>query len=161
MLNLWVNYIILQFFCFILKCYTLKNIFTEKEERLAKEKEEGKPEKKKRKPCPRKPKNNSAANSAGEAIEKMLQEKKISSKINYDVLKSLNVKSLDTPPTPTKETSESSTVLMKRPENISLFGSPERRYVQISIYKYIKLFVYLCELKYIASNACGLYSPCT
>jgi hypothetical protein len=27
----------------------------------------------------------------GEAIEKMLQEKKISSKINYDVLKSLNV----------------------------------------------------------------------
>lgn len=27
----------------------------------------------------------------GEAIEKMLQEKKISSKINYEVLKSLNV----------------------------------------------------------------------
>lgn len=27
----------------------------------------------------------------GEAIEKMLQEKRISSKINYDVLKSLNV----------------------------------------------------------------------
>ncbi|KDR24500.1 hypothetical protein L798_10788, partial [Zootermopsis nevadensis] len=68
----------------------------EKEERLAREKEEGKPEKKKRKQCQRKPKNNSAANSAGEAIEKMLQEKRISSKINYDVLKSLNVKSLDT-----------------------------------------------------------------
>lgn len=28
---------------------------------------------------------------SGEAIKKMLQEKKISSKINYDVLKSLNV----------------------------------------------------------------------
>ena len=30
------------------------------------------------------------AQTAGEAIEKMLQEKKISSKINYDVLKGLN-----------------------------------------------------------------------
>jgi transcription factor IIIB subunit 2 len=30
------------------------------------------------------------ANSASEAIEKMLQEKKISNKINYDVLKNLN-----------------------------------------------------------------------
>ena len=30
------------------------------------------------------------ANTAGEAIEKMLAEKKISSKINYDVLKDLN-----------------------------------------------------------------------
>jgi hypothetical protein len=58
----------------------------------------------------------------------MLQEKRISSKINYDVLKSLNVKSLDTPQTPSKESSESSTVLTKRPESISLFGSPERRY---------------------------------
>lgn len=123
----------------MLMCYALKNIFTEKEERLAKEKEEGKPEKKKRKPCPRKPKNNNAANSAGEAIEKMLQEKKISSKINYDVLKSLNVKSLDTPQTPTKEASESSTILTKRPENISLFGSPERRYAQTSFYKYIHI----------------------
>lgn len=31
----------------------------------------------------------------GEAIEKMLQEKKISSKINYDVLKSLKVSFAD------------------------------------------------------------------
>lgn len=99
----------------------------EKEERLAKEKEEGKPEKKKRRTCSRKTKNNSAANSAGEAIAKMLQEKKISSKINYDVLKSLNVQSLDTPQSPTKQTSESGIVLTRRPENISLFGSPERR----------------------------------
>lgn len=57
----------------------------------------------------------------------MLQEKRISSKINYDVLKSLNVKSLDTSQTP-KETVESGAVLTKRPETISLFGSPERRY---------------------------------
>jgi len=44
--------------------------------------------KKKRKPR-RKPKSGEA-NSAGEAIEKMLQEKKISNKINYDVLRNLN-----------------------------------------------------------------------
>lgn len=61
----------------------------EKEERLAKEKEEGKPEKRKRKFHKRKI-TIGPSNSAGEAIEKMLQEKKISSKINYDVLKSLN-----------------------------------------------------------------------
>jgi hypothetical protein len=59
----------------------------------------------------------------------MLQEKKISSKINYDVLKSLNVQSLDTPQTPTKQTSESGTALTRRPENVSLFGSPEKRCV--------------------------------
>lgn len=58
-----------------------------REERLAKEKEEGKPEKKKRRSSRRK--NIGPSNSAGEAIEKMLQEKKISSKINYDILKSL------------------------------------------------------------------------
>ncbi|XP_036212851.2 transcription factor IIIB 90 kDa subunit [Bactrocera oleae] len=58
----------------------------EKEERLAKEREEGKPEKKKRRPR-RKPIGPST--SAGEAIEKMLQEKKISSKINYDILRTL------------------------------------------------------------------------
>lgn len=32
------------------------------------------------------------ANTADEAIEKMLEQKKISSKINYDVLKDLNIK---------------------------------------------------------------------
>ncbi|GLV39856.1 Brf RNA polymerase III subunit [Carabus blaptoides fortunei] len=67
----------------------------EKEERLAKEKEEGKPEKKKRRTTTKR-KNIGPSNSAGEAIEKMLQEKRISNKINYDVLKSLNSK------TPTK-----------------------------------------------------------
>ena len=39
---------------------------------------------------PKKKKAKIEAATAGEAIEKMLQEKKISSKINYDVLKDLN-----------------------------------------------------------------------
>ncbi|XP_041951142.1 BRF1 RNA polymerase III transcription initiation factor subunit b [Alosa sapidissima] len=62
----------------------------EKEERIAKEKELGiykeKPKKssKKREPI--------RANTAEEAIEKMLERKKISSKINYDVLRDLNSK---------------------------------------------------------------------
>ncbi|XP_011496211.1 PREDICTED: transcription factor IIIB 90 kDa subunit [Ceratosolen solmsi marchali] len=63
----------------------------EKEEKRQKEKEEGKPEKKRRRTTSKKNKNQGPANSAGEAIEKMLQEKRISSKINYEVLKSLNV----------------------------------------------------------------------
>lgn len=58
-----------------------------KEERLAREKEEGKPEKKKRRASRKK--NIGPSNTAGEAIEKMLQEKKISTKINYDILKTL------------------------------------------------------------------------
>lgn len=59
----------------------------EKEERLAKEKEEGKPEKKRRRAARKK--HIGPSNTAGEAIEKMLQEKKISNKINYDILKAL------------------------------------------------------------------------
>lgn len=66
----------------------------DKEEKRLKEKEEGKPEKKRRRTAPRKNKNQGPANSAGEAIEKMLQEKRISSKINYEVLKSLSVATL-------------------------------------------------------------------
>uniref|UniRef100_T1IIE8 Cyclin-like domain-containing protein n=1 Tax=Strigamia maritima TaxID=126957 RepID=T1IIE8_STRMM len=60
-----------------------------KEERLAREKEEnaGKPEKKKRKVTK---KQHGPASTAGEAIEKMLQEKRISNKINYEVLWNLN-----------------------------------------------------------------------
>lgn len=58
-----------------------------KEERLAREREEGKPEKKKRRVTRKK--TIGPSNTAGEAIEKMLQEKKISSKINYDILKTL------------------------------------------------------------------------
>lgn len=63
-----------------------------KEERLAKEREEGKIGKKKRKP---KKKQIGPSQTAGEAIEKMLQEKKISTKINYDILKSLNEPKVD------------------------------------------------------------------
>lgn len=62
-----------------------------KEERLAREKEEGKPEKKKRRVSRKK--NIGPSNTAGEAIEKMLQEKKISSKINYEILKTLTAPS--------------------------------------------------------------------
>ncbi|XP_313145.6 transcription factor IIIB 90 kDa subunit [Anopheles gambiae] len=58
-----------------------------KEERLAKEREEGKPEKKKRRNV--KKKMFGPSPSAREAIEMILQEKKISSKINYDILKTL------------------------------------------------------------------------
>ncbi|XP_077521530.1 brf RNA polymerase III subunit isoform X2 [Amblyomma americanum] len=61
----------------------------EKAARKALEAEENanKPEAKKRKRRKRVP---IQANTAGEAIEKMLQEKRISNKINYDVLKNLN-----------------------------------------------------------------------
>lgn len=58
-----------------------------RQERLDKEREEGKPEKKRKKHTKKKPMEPSS--TAGEAIEKILQEKKISSKINYDILKSL------------------------------------------------------------------------
>ncbi|XP_071323708.1 transcription factor IIIB 90 kDa subunit-like isoform X2 [Trachinotus anak] len=61
----------------------------EKEERIQKEKEQGVyKEKKKKKKC--KKKEQIEALTAGEAIEKMLEKKKISSKINYDVLRDLN-----------------------------------------------------------------------
>lgn len=58
-----------------------------REEKLAKEREEGKPEKKRRRTG--KKKLIGPSSSAGEAIEKMLHEKKISNKINYDILKTL------------------------------------------------------------------------
>ncbi|XP_044002863.1 transcription factor IIIB 90 kDa subunit-like [Aphidius gifuensis] len=61
----------------------------EKEAQRLEDIKNGIPEKKKRKTGSRK-KNQIPASSAGEAIEKMLQEKKISTKINYEVLKSLN-----------------------------------------------------------------------
>ncbi|XP_077409717.1 transcription factor IIIB 90 kDa subunit-like [Vanacampus margaritifer] len=63
----------------------------EKEARIQKEKEQGtykepKTPKKKKK----KKKDSLQASTAGEAIKKMLEKKKISAKINYDVLKDLN-----------------------------------------------------------------------
>ncbi|KAJ0026730.1 hypothetical protein NQD34_017730 [Periophthalmus magnuspinnatus] len=60
----------------------------EKEERIQKEKEQGtykeKPKKSRRRPA------QIEAQTATEAIERMLEKKKISSKINYDVLRDLN-----------------------------------------------------------------------
>ncbi|XP_038161315.1 BRF1 RNA polymerase III transcription initiation factor subunit b [Cyprinodon tularosa] len=59
----------------------------EKEERIKKEKEQGIYKEKKKKPKKRK---QIEAATAGEAIEKMLERKRISCKINYDVLRDLN-----------------------------------------------------------------------
>ncbi|XP_057320549.1 transcription factor IIIB 90 kDa subunit [Microplitis mediator] len=67
----------------------------EKEEKRLKAQEEGKPEKKKRRTGNKK-KQSGPANSTGEAIEKILQEKRISLKINYDVLETLKVSKNDT-----------------------------------------------------------------
>lgn len=61
-------------------------IAKEREERAQRERDEGKPEKKKRR-SRKKPIGPSC--NALDAIQKVLQEKKISSKINYDILKSL------------------------------------------------------------------------
>lgn len=66
----------------------------EKEERLAKEREleEQNPDKKKRKKYQkRKPLHTTPAASGEEAIVRLIQEKKISNKINYDVLNDLKV----------------------------------------------------------------------
>uniref|UniRef100_A0A1A8H4T2 Transcription factor IIIB 90 kDa subunit n=1 Tax=Nothobranchius korthausae TaxID=1143690 RepID=A0A1A8H4T2_9TELE len=59
----------------------------EKEDRINKEKEQGTYKEKKKK---YKKREQIEASTVGEAIEKMLEKKKISSKINYDVLKDLN-----------------------------------------------------------------------
>ncbi|KAJ8410378.1 hypothetical protein AAFF_G00203590 [Aldrovandia affinis] len=68
----------------------------EKEERIAKEKELGiyKEQKPKKALRRREPIH---ASTAGEAIERMLEQKKISSKINYDVLRDLNSKGSASP----------------------------------------------------------------
>ncbi|XP_054716382.1 transcription factor IIIB 90 kDa subunit-like [Uloborus diversus] len=62
----------------------------EREERRAKEEEENanKPDKKKRRRSQKR--GRIQASTAGEAIEKMLQQKKLSFKLNYDVLRNLN-----------------------------------------------------------------------
>lgn len=108
----------------------------EKEEKRLKEKEEGKPEKKRRRTTK---KCKMPANTAGklvsilfcffclinlfiiiklfflgEAIEKMLQEKKISSKINYEVLKNLNNQQSNED-LPVTNTSELDTISFKKP----------------------------------------------
>ncbi|XP_065225815.1 transcription factor IIIB 90 kDa subunit [Planococcus citri] len=58
------------------------------EEKLLKEKEDGKGDKKRKR---QKRTKGAGAATAGEAVEKVLREKKISNKLNYDVLKSLNM----------------------------------------------------------------------
>uniref|UniRef100_A0A671W484 B-related factor 1 n=1 Tax=Sparus aurata TaxID=8175 RepID=A0A671W484_SPAAU len=78
----------------------------EKEAKIAKEKALGiYKERKPRGPTKKRPP--IRANTADEAIEKMLEQKRISSKINYDVLKDLNVKPGSSPArkveTPKKE----------------------------------------------------------
>uniref|UniRef100_A0A8C8GQE4 B-related factor 1 n=1 Tax=Oncorhynchus tshawytscha TaxID=74940 RepID=A0A8C8GQE4_ONCTS len=67
-----------------------------KEERIAKEKELG-IYKEKPKSSASKKKVLIHASTANEAIEKMLEQKKISTKINYDILKELNVKPSTSP----------------------------------------------------------------
>ncbi|KAG1652193.1 Transcription factor IIIB subunit [Nymphon striatum] len=64
-----------------------------KEEALAREKESNKQDVKKKKKY--KKRSNIQASTAGEAIEKMLQKKKMSNKINYEVLKNLNSESVE------------------------------------------------------------------
>ncbi|XP_060722525.1 BRF1 RNA polymerase III transcription initiation factor subunit b isoform X2 [Tachysurus vachellii] len=75
----------------------------EKEERIAKEKEQGIYKEKPKKPSKRR--EPIRASTAGEAIEKMLEQKKISSKINYDVLRDLNSKGSSSPADKTEEVS--------------------------------------------------------
>ncbi|XP_057197919.1 BRF1 RNA polymerase III transcription initiation factor subunit a isoform X2 [Triplophysa rosa] len=83
----------------------------EKEERIAKEKEEGTyKERKPKKPGRRREPIN--ASTADEAIEKMLEQKRISTKINYDVLKDLNKSS---PKSPTRQSEEPSAGVKKTP----------------------------------------------
>lgn len=91
-----------------------------KEEKLAKEREEGKPEKRKR----RRKKVIGPSNTAGEAIEKMLQEKKISSKINYDILKSLTAST--TLSTTNEVTNENSPKVENEPQTKNLVIKEEK-----------------------------------
>ncbi|XP_031734746.1 transcription factor IIIB 90 kDa subunit-like isoform X2 [Anarrhichthys ocellatus] len=86
----------------------------EKEERIKKEKEQGtykeKPKKSKKK------KEQIQALTAGEAIERMLEKKKISSKINYDVLRDLNSRGTGSVEgsSPSRETSDTPATTRRR-----------------------------------------------
>ena len=65
------------------------------------------------------------ASSAGEAIEKLLVEKKISSKINYDVLRDLNRSSEQKPPpTPPIMESPVKKITPVRPTPVAARASP-------------------------------------
>uniref|UniRef100_A0A669R2Q3 Transcription factor IIIB 90 kDa subunit n=1 Tax=Phasianus colchicus TaxID=9054 RepID=A0A669R2Q3_PHACC len=124
----------------------------EKEARIAKEKELGiykehKPKKaaKKREPI--------QASTAGEAIEKMLEQKKISSKINYNVLRDLNSKGSNTPKKEDDSTDDSTnTKKLSRRKSIasrniaSPVNSVGKRYCNCSFLSLsVRLSMYLSE----------------
>lgn len=84
----------------------------EKEERIAKEKEEGTYKERKPRQKSARRREPISASTADEAIEKMLEQKRISTKINYDVLKDLNKSS---PKSPTRQPEEASTGAKRTP----------------------------------------------
>ena len=94
-----------------------QKIKEEKEREEAEQREkDGKPPKKK-KTYKRKSKNMTPANSAGEAIEKMLKERKLSNKINYDILRNLNGEDTDKNESDYEnKDSNSSSGIFKKPE---------------------------------------------
>lgn len=96
----------------------------EREERNAKEREDGKPERKKRRG---KKKPIGPSSSAGAAIEKMLHEKKISTKINYDILKSLTAPLEKENEEIVEEKTEESVVLTPKVET-----SPRKTFINLS-----------------------------
>ncbi|XP_041703739.2 transcription factor IIIB 90 kDa subunit isoform X2 [Coregonus clupeaformis] len=103
----------------------------EKEERIVKEKELG-IYKEKPKSSGYKKKALIHASTADEAIEKMLEQKKISTKINYDILKELNIKPSTSPARQTAESPKGATPGAQRltgryrkPTNVPLsLGTP-------------------------------------
>ncbi|KAM3962438.1 brf RNA polymerase III subunit [Aphomia sociella] len=97
-----------------------------KEEMRAREKEEGKDKKKKLRGAYKK-KTTCTAATAGEAIGKMLAEKKISSKINYDILKSLDQPGTPLPATPARAPVEAIDSKPPTPSEITVPQSPVPR----------------------------------
>jgi transcription factor IIIB 90 kDa subunit len=100
----------------------------EREERAAREREEGKPEKKKRR-ARKKPIGPST--TALDAIQKVLQEKKISTKINYDILKSLTAPNDDNKEETKPEPDEKKSVVIDE-SHLSLPNTSRKSYVNLS-----------------------------
>lgn len=99
----------------------------EKELRLAKEKEEEEknPDKKKHRKRKKKPPSMGPAASAEEAIVRLLHEKKISNKINYEVLNDLKFTGVNR--SPSKETTSSATVIPNGEPVINRFSKTNSR----------------------------------
>ncbi|XP_063429157.1 transcription factor IIIB 90 kDa subunit-like [Mytilus trossulus] len=99
----------------------------EKELRLAKEKEEEEknPDKKKHRKRKKKPPSLGPAATAEEAIVRLLHEKKISNKINYEVLNDLKFTGVNR--SPSKETTSSATVITNGEPVINRFSKPTSR----------------------------------